>query len=230
MVYLAGTLITAGIWSVLYFHRRDIRKDILWSSWYFLFIMTVGFIAMKLTISISDAQSINPGYWNPDSLFDLNSRTGGYGIEDGLFMFFIGGIAAVIYEELFRRHIRYRYIRHRPHHAVLIGVIAAALVALTGVNLIYAVIAFGLAGALSIWIARRDLIVHSLLGGVSFLVVYICAYLLILLFYPEFVAHHYNLDNISSILLIGLPLEEYAFALTLGFRWSPLYEYAKDRR
>jgi hypothetical protein len=230
MPYLAGTILIGAVWAVLYYIRPDVRKDMLWSSWYFLFIITLGFVAMKFTMHVSAAESINPGYWSPQSLFDLNAQTGGYSIEDAFFMFFIGGIAAVLFEEVFRRHVRYRRITQKPHHAVLFGVVCAAIVAFTHVNLIYALITFCYAGALYIWIVRRDLFVHSLLGGTSFLLVYIGGYVFTMLFFPDFVTHRYHLENISGKLFIGVPLEEYMFALGLGFMWSPIYEYAKNLR
>lgn len=200
----------------------------LWSSWYFFSVMTVGFVAMKLFASVSEAQSINPGYWQPTTLFDLNSQTGGYGIEDAFFMFFIGGIAAVLFEELFRKRIRYRALKHRPHKAILLGVLGAAVVAATGINLIYAVIAFGYIGATVIWYQRPDLIQHSLLGGTAFLITYIACYASVILLYPGLIEQQYNLNNISGVLLLGIPLEEYLFAFGLGLMWSPIYEYVRD--
>jgi hypothetical protein len=230
MAYLAGALITGVVWGLCYFLRPDIRKDMVWSSWYFFFIMTVGFIVIKVFAHISPAQSINPGYWSPPTLFNLNNLTGGYGIEDALFMFFIGGIAAVIYEELFRHHITYKRLGHKPHYALLAGVIAALIVASTGINLFYTIVAFSFVGTAVIWIQRRDLILHSILGGISFLIVYVCLYLCILFIYPDFIVQYYNLRNISGILWLGLPLEEYIFAFGLGLMWSPIYEYVKDLR
>lgn len=228
--YLVGTVAVGIIWGILFFLRKDVRKPMMWSSWYFLFVMTLGFLALALVGHIPAYMSINPGYWNPDTLFDLNRLTGGYAIEDAFFQFFIGGIAAALYEEVFGKRIGHRHAKHKPHLAIKIGVAAAIVIALLKVNLIYALIGFGFVGAGTIWIQRRDLLTQSLLGGMLFFIVYTASYLAVLFFFPDFVTAHYNFQNISGVLIFGLPLEEYLFALSFGCMWTPLYEYAFDVR
>ncbi|TSC85857.1 MAG: hypothetical protein G01um10148_765 [Parcubacteria group bacterium Gr01-1014_8] len=230
MEYLAVTVLIGSIWSLLYYARPDLRKMQLWSSWYFTTVMTIGFVALKVTLDLPVEQSINPGYWHPNTLFNLNALTGGYAIEDAFFIFFMGGVGAVVYEELFRKHVARIHAKHRPHFAVKIGVAAAALVALLHVNLIYALIAFGFAGAFVIWWQRHDLIRHSLVGGAAFLSIYAVSYWLVLFMFPEFVAHHYNFSNVSGLTFVQLPIEEYLFAFSFGLMWSPLYEYMRDVR
>lgn len=201
-----------------------------WSSWYFLFVMTVGFLGLKLVGHIPTYMTVNPGYWTPDTLFNLSRLTGGYAIEDAFFAFFIGGIAAALYEEVLGKRIGHRHAKHKPHLAIKVGVVAAIVIALMKVNLIYALIGFGCAGAFTVWVQRRDLMVQSLLGGTLFLVMYTASYLCVLALFPDFVVEHYSFQNISGVLVLGLPLEEYLFAFSFGCMWTPLYEYAFDIR
>ena len=103
-------------------------------------------------------------YWHPE-LF-----TGwAIGIEDLLFGFAIGGIAAVIYEELFgKKHAR----RHLPAHPK--WMLAVALFGITwmlvgnivlGFNSIYvSILSFLIIGA-SILFFRHDLLKDALLSG-----------------------------------------------------------------
>ncbi|MEK7107512.1 MAG: lycopene cyclase domain-containing protein [Patescibacteria group bacterium] len=229
--YLAGIAMMAIVWLFFFLLRKDIRKEIVWGGYYYLSILSLGFILIKIFAPDIPAQmTITPGYWNPNTLFDLARITGGYSLEDALYMFFTGGIAVAIYETLFRKHIGHRQLRHRPHFALIIGGFAGIIVAALGVNLIYVLIAFGFAGAITTWLQRPDLIKHSILGGISYLLVYIFSFLLFLEVFPEYVTTYYSLQNISGILLLGIPLEELAFAFGFGLMWSPIYEYVKDVR
>lgn len=232
MEYLAGVGILATVWAISFYLRKDLRKEMLWSGWYYFWILTVGFVAITVIApNIPQHMSIIPGYWNPNTLFDLGRLTGGYSIEDALYMFFTGGIAASIYEMLFRKHIGRPFAKHRPHLALAVGVGAGILtVLLFDVNLIYMLIAFGFAGACTIWIQRPDLLKHSVFGGITYLLIYLLFFSLFLLLYPHFVETYYSLENLSGILFLGIPLEELLFALSFGLLWSPIYEYVRDVR
>jgi len=47
----------------------------------------------------------------------------------------------------------------------------------------------------------------------------------ILPFYPDYVELYWNLDALSHILILGIPLEELLFAFSFGMLWSSLYEH-----
>lgn len=221
----------AIVWLIFFLLREDLRKEIFWGGYYYLIILSLGFILIKfLAPDIPLQMTITPGYWNPNTLFDLARLTGGYSLEDALYMFFTGGIAVAIYETLFRKHLGHRHLKHRPHFALIIGTIAGVATAMLKVNLIYVLISFGFAGAVMTWFQRPDLIKHSILGGISYLLLYILSFELFLAIFPEYVTTYYGLQNISGILLLGIPLEELAFAFGFGLMWSPIYEYVKDVR
>lgn len=102
--YLVAVCILALIWTPIFVLRRDLRKPMIWSGLFYLLILTVGFFAHSL-ITNDPLRSITPGYWAPKTLFDLGAKTGGYAIEDMLFMFFVGGIASALYEFFFSKRI-----------------------------------------------------------------------------------------------------------------------------
>jgi hypothetical protein len=84
--------------------------------------------------------------------------------------------------------------------------------------------------AMAVFIAwrRPGLRWQILSGGASFTLVYAIVLRLVGLAYPDFYARHWNLSQLSGLWILGAPAEEYLFALTLGFFWSPLYEAWKD--
>ena len=197
----------------------------------YLVMISIGYaLFFPLLSHISPDLTITPGYWEPKTLFNLGKLTGGYAIEDALFMFLTGGIAAALYEEMFGRHLSNRKAKHRPHVAVATAAVGAIVTTSFKVNLIYALIVFGFVGAAVIWIQRRDLVIHSLVGGLAFLVVYFLSFELFLLIFPHYIGTYYHLHNISGLLLLGVPLEEIMFAFSFGLMWSPIYEYMNDRR
>lgn len=229
MQYVVGVALLGVVWLVFFIYRRDLQRDMLWSGLYYTFILSLGFVVIKLIVpELPPERTIVPGYWNPDTLFNLGRITGGYAIEDAIYMFFTGGIAAAIYETLFRKTLGHRAIKHRPHYALLFALIIAGIIAkLWPANLIYVLIAFGFAAAFIICVQRKDLVAHCVLGGVSYLVVYIILSFAFLSLYPNYISDYYSVQNLSSHLLFGVPIEEYLFALSFGLSWSPIYEYVK---
>ena len=229
--YIVGLSIMGAAFAGLYWYRADLRRAMVWSGLAYFAVLSIGFLMLKIFFpDISPERSIIPGYWNPNTLFDLGRRTGGYGIEDAIYMFFTGGIAVAIYEELFRKHLGNRKIKHKPHTAFAIGALGAIFTAAVHVNLIYAMITSGFVGAIIIWFQRPDLIKHSLLGGASYLFVYFLFFLLFLQLYPDYIHLYYGVANLSGYLFFGIPIEEFLFAFSFGLMWSPIYEYAKDLR
>ncbi len=227
--YLTEDLILGILWLFCFLLRKDLRKPMIWSGAAYAALMTIIFIIIKVTslfFIIESYRTVNPGYWSPNTIFDLNRITGGHSIEDALFMFFTGGIVAFIYEFFFHKKIKLK-INYKHHvKAIIFSLIVFIIfVAFYKINLIYPLILFGFAGALFIWFSRKDLIKHSLIGGIVFLVIYFISFNLINLLYPNFIEQTYNLNNISGILLFKIPLEELLFALSFGLLWSPFYEY-----
>ncbi|MBI4134491.1 MAG: hypothetical protein HY471_00060 [Candidatus Sungbacteria bacterium] len=224
--YLVGCFILSAIWSVGFVLRKDLRRPMIWSGLAYIIVSTVLFVGLRTLAVFGIGQTITPNYWNPKTLFNLALTTGGYGIEDVLFMFFIGGVATFVYELALQRKIK--VVKSYKHHlrAPLIGVAAALLFEiLFKANWIYALAVFGFAAAASIWIESKNLIGHSLLGGMILAIVYFAAFVLFNQIFPGFIQKAYNFQNISGILILGVPLEELLYAFSFGLAWSPIYEY-----
>src|SRR4030095_3474636 len=146
--YLMGTGLMAIAWALLFVSRKDLRKAMIWSGLFYFAVLTAAFIIARLT-TIDATRDITPGYWAPPTLFDLGRKTGGFAVEDALFMFFAGGIAAALYESVFRKKISANTSKKlKKGHALFIALVGAALFQLIfQLNAMYLIIVFNVIGA-----------------------------------------------------------------------------------
>lgn len=173
-----------------------------------------------------------PEYWNPPSLFGLAQKTG-FDIESIIFAFAIGGIAAVIYETIFK--VKYSPVPlkerlrsvHKLHYFFLslTPLTFLLLWLFTRINPIYSAIIAMFIGGVGAIVCRRDLTKKILGGGIIFLGLYFLFFYAFNWAFPGYIEQVWNFSTISGILVLGIPIEELLFALTLGMLWSSLYEH-----
>ncbi len=207
------------IWGFIFIMKKDFRKEMLIIS---LFTMPFG-LTEPLFV---------PEYWNPHSLFDLAQKTG-FDIESFIFAFAIGGIASVLYNVIFKVQIKpiseseIKQKRHQWHWLILISppLIFLILTILTNLNHIYCGIIAFLAGSCAAIYCRPDLIKKILVGGILFLILYFLFFFALIIMFPNFVKEIWSLNELSEILILGVPLEELLFAFSFGMLWSSLYEH-----
>jgi hypothetical protein len=208
--YLVGGLMYLFIWVLLYIIRSDLRKQMMYLS----------VITMPLGIS---EPIFRRDYWNPP-LFN------GWpiGLEELIFCFAIGGIAAVLYEEIFRK--RYSRVPAKTHAHSLLAILlffvvwSYVLIFRLGVNSIYACSAALLIVAIYLVSPRKDLVKVALLSGLLVSLLMLAFYQLLLRIYPDMVREIWYLKNISGILVLGIPIEELMWGFCWGFFAGPLYE------
>jgi len=224
--WLTWSLLLLLVWSVVYFSlrsgksRREMLVVSLWTS-------LLGFTEPLFV----------PAYWNPPSLFNLAQKTG-FDIESFLFSFGVGGLTVVLYEWIFPvRHevvsiVERHHPRHRFHVFVLLSapLIFVVLLGLTELNPIYSALLSLTGGGLLTWWCRPDLGRKMVVSAFLFLALYFVYFLTLLSIYPDYVRLVWNLQAISRILVLGIPLEELLFAFTLGFLWSSVYEHLNWQR
>ena len=159
--YFIGCLLLAIPYFGIYLKRPDLRREM---NIVGLLLLPFAFVS---TFYI-------PEYWNPPYLFG-DPLPFKIGIEDFLFMYFIGGISAVIYE--FLKHKKEVKIGKRKRKILWTPFIFYSLTLLIGeyffpdksiVNLIVAGIVIAL---IMVW-KRSDLVIQSLTAGVLFTVLY----------------------------------------------------------
>lgn len=220
-VWLSGSLGLFFVWLAIFFtlRRKESRKEMLIVS---LWTSLLGF-AEPIFV---------PEYWNPPSLFDLAQKTG-FDIESIIFAFAVGGIAAVIYEVIFKiKHLpvslkeRFKSI-HKLHYFFLSLTPLTFLLLwfFTKINPIYSASIAMFVGAVGAIICRKDLTKKILVGGIIFLGLYFIFFLSFNWAFPGYVDQVWNFEVISGIKILGVPIEELLFALTLGMLWAGLYEH-----
>src|SRR3990167_2303674 len=168
--YLLANIVELVIWLALFIWRKDIRREMLIMSFYF----GMAGVVLEFVYTID--------WWHPLTI--TGTRVG---IEDFLFGFWIGGIAAVIYEVVFRRHLR--SMRKRPiignDHSLflqlsLLGLLGSFIFMtslVSGTNSFVASVVTLILLLMYMWYRRPDLIPESLASGV----------LIIVIWYPWFI-------------------------------------------
>jgi len=219
--WMVFSMIFLLIWIIFFVFAKKSRKEMFLTS-----ILTAPFGLTEILFV--------PEYWNPPSLFNLAAKTR-FDIESIIWCFAVGGIAAILFESIFKvRHIKMKdkerhKTRHKWHLFTLILPIPVFLILFftTSLNPIYTSSISMLAGAIGSLYCRPDLKRKILFGGLLFLVLYFIAFFLLVLFYPGIVESVWNLNAISGILVLGVPLEELIFAFTFGMMWSSVYEHIR---
>lgn len=215
--YFKSSLMLLIIWTVMYLHKKELRKEMLFVS---LFGMPLSLLEPLFV----------PVYWSPQSLFDLNLKIG-FDIESLIFSFTVAGIASISYN-LINNDINYKPIKKSKNliywlnRSILIIPLITILILyyLTKLNPIYSAfigMSLGLIIAASL---RPDLIKAMVLGGSVFTIGYIIFFWFLNLLFPAFILE-WNFIAISSIILIGIPIEEIIWAFLFGTMMSVLYKY-----
>ena len=211
--YLFGNLVILfPLWLFFFLHRRDLKKKILLMS-----------TALGVVGPVSEIWYIRD-YWHPQTF-----TTWPIGLEDFLFGFFIGGIASVIYQELFNKRWSKSKIKSYPEFTFIMTLFALLVLRVftrnLSINSIYAslVIFVGVSGMILFF--RRDLVIDAFLTALLVLSIAFLGYLVFLYIYPEVVQKWWVLENISGILIFGIPIEELMWAFGLGLFVGPCYEF-----
>jgi hypothetical protein len=197
-------------------------------------LLVLAFAALRVLFPhISPENELNPGYWHPDTLFDLQSLTHGVGIEDILFVFFEVGIASVLYDAVRVRPVLARVRLTSSRHVLWVVALAgavAALVVQTHVNVVWPLYVFGIVLATVICVRRPLLISRTLVGGCLHTVLYYVVFVhVILRIMPTFL-DAYSLQHFSGVWVGALPIEEVAYAFAFGVMSASIYEYRFSRK
>ncbi len=151
------------------------------------------------------------------------------GIEDFLFAFAIGGITAVIYEELFGKHYIKGHTKKHFYLMLLFSLLGLIWMLIGNLYLNYNSIYVSTSGFIFLGVLilffRKDLFFEAfwsgiIVGGLMFLF-----YMIFILIFPEVIQKWWFLDNISGLLILGAPLEELMWGFGWGFFAGPAYEF-----
>jgi hypothetical protein len=208
--------------AIIFVFRRDLRRVI--------GLMSICSLPFAFTESL-----FYPEYWEPVFLFDLADRIG-FGVEDLLFVVGLGAFTSTAYAFVFRRRyqqigpIEPRSIALRG--ALVLGVtfVLVAAAALIGVAMIFGSFGIMLGVTGVICLIRRDLLLPSLLGGVSSLVVYTALCLAFGWLLPGVFDLSWHTERFLDIFWLGIPLEELMYGFASGVAATAFYPYVTNQR
>jgi len=205
-------------WIILFVQKKRSRKEMLTlSSW-----------AAALSI-ITSYLFWTKDWWRPETI------TGTIvGIEDLILGFAVGGIVTVVYERVFKkRYIKYKDDSYYPglvSHIAVACALLALLFWLTSLSSFYSVVIALLVVAIRMFYKRKDLIINGITSGIFMSVIILPYYYAIILISPGWIERTYLFDNLSGIMITGIPLEEIVFWFVFGLVCGPVYEFWKKRK
>lgn len=217
--YLTWALIFLGIWAFLFWRRKDVRREMLLVSIVFGF---GGLVSEKTNIQ---------DWWQPLTITGTS-----IGPEDFIIGFAIGGVAAVIYEEIYKKRLKKAKIKTSslfdPGFFFLLSPsLYLAFFFLFSLGSFYSMLLTFLICIVWMLFLRRDLLADSLLSGFLMLVIGIGIYFFLFLLYPNYIHEFWYLKpHRYASLLWGIPIAEYIWYFLAGAYIGPLYAFLKRLR
>ncbi len=167
-------------------------------------------------------------YWHPLYIFGTSFR-----FEDFFWGFAFAGIAATAYEFFFHKHLRAEnklsLVTTGLRMIKLLFIIIIGLLFIftniLGLNSIYS-ISIGIVATIiyMLW-QRRDLIYPALWSGFFSLLFIFIFYIIWLHIYPGVFVKFWQMNVISGILVLGIPVEELIWFFLAGMLLGPMYEF-----
>ena len=213
--YLIGDLLFFIPWVVFYLSRKDLRKEMITMS----IIAGIG--------SFLTAYFLTIDWWKPLTITGTR-----IGIED-LMLGVTGGIAAVLYEEFFRKRL---YKRDKKlHNKGLILIIMLTIVTFGIFFLGFRLSSFiACISSLAVFVfivsyLRKDLLIASLINGALMTLIVIPFYLVLVFLFKNFIEVTYPY-KLSGFQFLTIPIEELVFWFFFGMAVTLFYEYWQGMR
>lgn len=218
--YLIGTLMLLAIWLILFFWRKDTRKE-----------MTLISIIFGIAGLIVDP-IYSSDWWFPLTITDTMP-----GIESFIFGFSVAGIASIIYEDIFRKKLKIRKKNRRIGIKEDINYFTISLL-LAGIflfnyfvlklNSFYSSIPAFLIPLFIIFYKRKDLVIDSVISGVLLVIISFVFYIIPEILFPGWINSSWNFQILSGITILKVPIEDLIWFFLAGTFIGPLYEYWQE--
>lgn len=218
--YLIGDLTLLIVWFILFYFRKNVRKEMLIIS----LLIGIGGLFAETIYTID--------WWQPLTI------TGTLiGIEDFLFGFAIGGIGSSIYEVIFKKTVKIKKINQKKRfnqnkNILLFGASIVVLLFITfflmKLNSFYSsIISLGIP-IIYMNVKRKDLMLDSVLSGFLLMLTSFLAFITVELITPGWINSAWFLENLSGIIILTAPLEDLIWFFLMGMFIGPLYEFWKE--
>lgn len=218
-------IILGAVWMSLFIASRATRKEQVIMSFLGLFLSPGA-----LLFAAQDYRAVN---------IDVVQFTG---VPELLFVFSAFGVAAVLHELM--PHKKEGTPMPKTRLDTHVSSVFAKLCVVTGAWLfisvaayaifrlpsIYACILGGMLVGVYVIADRKDLFTPALISGVFFsILIFLVEQFFFLRLYPDAALGFWHVENLSGILLGGIPAEEILWAATVGFAVGPLYEFVSGK-
>ena len=212
--YFSAGLFYFAIWLALFFLRKDVHKQMLVVGLFLIGTAPINIIW-------------HWDYWHPPYIFGNI-----FPFEDFFWGFAFAGVVAVAYEVIFRIRLKMSY-RHCVKEiarelCILLGIIVSTLLVLSNIFHLNSIYAISVGLILVVWYMhtkRPDLMRDMFWSGI-FSVVFVFIFYVVWQYpYPGVFERFWNMDAISGILILGIPLEELVWFFLAGMFVGPLYEF-----
>lgn len=214
--YLVSVLPFLAFWLLLYARRKDLRKQMRFMS---LFVALSGLIAEGLWWTVD--------WWHPPTI--TGTRVG---IEDFLLGYTNGGIAAVLYETVFKKRLAKGRVS-KGHLAAMVMVTFSAMAisfwALHLTSFVSTVVALLAGGGAVLWF-RKDLLPDALWSGLLMMALSVPVYWFMLWLAPDMVDLVWDNAHLTGLRPVGIPIEDLVFYFLTGFAAGPFYEYLRGEK
>lgn len=221
--YFTLALLLLILWFALFFWRPDLRSKMFFMS------LPLGIFGTFLELIY------RADWWASPSIFGFPVNP-----ESFLYGFSLAGIAAVLYEEVFKKRIKPRKLSRSENSRKHVNFWILSVCFATGHLLLFyglhfnslasTLVMFG--GALAVvWIRRPDLIVDSVASGILLVFVSALVYGLVNFITPGWIDalwyFHFFPDKVA---ILGYPLEEVFFYFFFGAVVGPFYEFWEEAK
>ncbi|OGI85515.1 hypothetical protein A3A05_03690 [Candidatus Nomurabacteria bacterium RIFCSPLOWO2_01_FULL_41_12] len=213
--YLLGVIILFFIWCIVFLKKGINRREMLLAG----VVFGMGAVLIGIKYALLD-------YWHPEYIFPSIH------IEDFFYGFFFGGICTQIYFFFFKVKERTTDKHHPIFVFISLFISIFSFVILTGVFKLNSIVSHILPPIfIGLYIAYKDYkdIKVQIWSGLFATIITFIIFKILLLINPNFVVNIWYLNNLTGILIMGIPLEEYLFAFSLGFGVSIFYEFATGK-
>jgi hypothetical protein len=220
--YLLMALVFLAIWLALFIWRKNTRKEMMIMSLIFAFAGPLADILYT------------KDWWLPLTL--TNTAIGPEAILVG---FMIGGIASVIYEDIFKKRLKIRKVsktKEAQRNFSFLFIISISVILFFGsfyllkFNSLVATILALIVPTIIIWIKRKDLILDSLATGVFLVIVASLVYSVLEFLTPGWIHAFWFFKNVPDIIIFNLPVDDIIWYFLAGLFIGPLYEYWQESK
>jgi hypothetical protein len=220
--YLIGDIILLIVWLILFYWRKDTRKEIL----------IISFIFGIIGLLVDPVYAID--WWKVSTITNTMP-----GIESFLFGFATAGIASIIYSELSSKRLKIKRAQKREDKRKNINFLLLLLLGvllfygsffLLHLNSLQSSLPTLLIPTLIIWIKRRDLIINSLTSGFLLMIISFTFYHVPEIIFPGWLGIVWNFNMLSGITIFKVVIEDLIWFFLSGMLIGPLYEYWQEAK